>query len=194
MVAGALLPTTIHKGKLYFLFGKENPLEDSSKGWSDFGGGCEKDETPFETALREGSEELTGFLGFSKELKNKIKKNGGVYPIQHGDYHTHIFYLPYDENLPIYFNENHNFLWKKMDKYMLNKSKLFEKIEINWFSQTDLTRRKKEFRHFYQQNIETIKQHFPQIKKFIFAKMNKGRKTQKTTNKKSKKTQKDAKK
>jgi len=67
-----------------------------------------------------------------------------------------------------------------MDKYMLNKSKLFEKIEIDWFSQTDLTRRKKEFRHFYQQNIETIKQHFPQIKKFISAKMNKGRKTQKT--------------
>lgn len=170
MVAGALLPTTIYKGKLYFLFGKENPLEDSSKGWSDFGGGCEKGEKPFDTALREGSEELTGFLGFSAELKNKIKKNGGIYPVIFGDYHTHIFYLPYDPELPKYFNENHKFLWKKMNKYMLNKSKLFEKINIEWFSEEDLTNRKKEFRHFYQNNIEFIKTKIPEIKKFISAK------------------------
>ena len=41
MVAGSILPITIYKNKLYFLFGKENSMEDSSKGWSDFGGGCE---------------------------------------------------------------------------------------------------------------------------------------------------------
>ena len=42
-MGAGILPTTIHNNKLYFLFGKENPLEDSSKGWSDFGGGIEKD-------------------------------------------------------------------------------------------------------------------------------------------------------
>jgi 8-oxo-dGTP pyrophosphatase MutT (NUDIX family) len=56
MVAGSILPVTIHKNKLYFLFGKENPLEDSAKGWSDFGGGVEAGETPYQTALREGGE------------------------------------------------------------------------------------------------------------------------------------------
>lgn len=35
MVAGSILPITLHEGKLYFLFGKENPMEDSAKGFSD---------------------------------------------------------------------------------------------------------------------------------------------------------------
>ena len=102
MVAGSLLPVTIHNGELYFLFGKENPLEDSAKGWSDFGGGVEKGETPYQTALREGGEELTGFLGDGKTLQKHIRKNGGVYKITHNTYHLHLFYLEYDENLPKY--------------------------------------------------------------------------------------------
>ena len=61
MVAGSILPVAIHKNQLYFLFGKENPMEDSAKGWSDFGGKMENGETPYTAALREGSEELTGF-------------------------------------------------------------------------------------------------------------------------------------
>ena len=69
MVAASILPVTIHKNKLYFLFGKENELEDSAKGWSDFGGRVEKNESIFKGALREGSEELTGFLGDPSELK-----------------------------------------------------------------------------------------------------------------------------
>ena len=68
MVAGSILPVTIYKNQLYFLFGKENPMENSSKGWSDFGGGLEHGETPYITALREGSEELTGFLGKSSDI------------------------------------------------------------------------------------------------------------------------------
>ena len=42
MVAGSILPVAYYKNKLYFLFGKENPMEDSSKGFSDFGGGVIK--------------------------------------------------------------------------------------------------------------------------------------------------------
>ena len=44
MVAGSILPVTIHNDKLYFLFGKENPSEKSAKGWSDFGGRLENKE------------------------------------------------------------------------------------------------------------------------------------------------------
>ena len=54
MVAGAILPVCIYKNKLFFLFGKENKKETSAKGWSDFGGGCEHHETPYQTAIREG--------------------------------------------------------------------------------------------------------------------------------------------
>ena len=36
MVAGSILPIALNeKGELCFLFGKENPMEDSAKGFSD---------------------------------------------------------------------------------------------------------------------------------------------------------------
>ncbi len=38
-MGAGILPTTIHNGKLYFLFGKEGKYEDSAPGFSDFGGG-----------------------------------------------------------------------------------------------------------------------------------------------------------
>jgi len=154
MVAGSILPVTIYKNKLYFLFGKENSMEDSAKGWSDFGGGCENEESPFKTAMREGGEELTGFLGDDKNIKKLIKKNGGTYNITHNTYNVHMFFLEYDENLPKYYNLNHKFLWERMDHKVLSDTKLFEKIEIDWFSLDDMRRRKKEFRKFYQEIVD----------------------------------------
>lgn len=154
MVAGSILPITIHQNKLYFLFGKENSMEDSAKGWSDFGGGCENRETPYKTALREGGEELTGFLGDAATLKTLIKRNGGTYNITHNTYHVHIFFMEYDENLPKYYNLNHRFLWERIDHNTLNESRLFEKIEIKWFSIDELKKHKKEFRNFYQEIVD----------------------------------------
>ena len=81
MVAGSILPIAIKNNKLYFLFGKENLMEDSAKGWSDFGGRCDNNETPYETALREGSEELTGFLGNPLQIKQLIEKQGTTFNI-----------------------------------------------------------------------------------------------------------------
>ena len=167
MVAGSILPLTIHNNKLYFLFGKENPMEDSSKGFSDFGGGVEKGETPYKTALREGGEELSGFLGDGNNLRKIIKKNGGIYKFSHNDYHIHMFFLEYDENLPKYYNQNHKFLWERMDKNVLNKSKLFEKIEIQWFSVTDIKQKIKEFRGFYQEIVLKLLSEVENIGKFI---------------------------
>jgi 8-oxo-dGTP pyrophosphatase MutT (NUDIX family) len=179
MVAGSILPVTIHNDKLYFLFGKENPLEASAKGWSDFGGGVEKGESPYTTAMREGGEELTGFLGNPKELKKMIKKNGGIYKMSHDTYHIHIFYFPYDENLIKYYNQNHRFLWERMDVQVLSKTKLFEKIEIGWFSIEDMKRRRSEFRGFYQEITDQIIGDIENIEKFIRKNINRSRKTQK---------------
>jgi 8-oxo-dGTP pyrophosphatase MutT (NUDIX family) len=169
MVAGALLPVALYNNKLYFLFGKENPMEDSSNGWSDFGGGCENKETPYQTALREGGEELTG-LGDGNALEKRIQKSGGVHKVSMGDYHTHLFPIEYDENLPVYYNYNHEFLWKRMDKHMLNKSKLFEKIEIRWFTEKELRTQKSKFRDFYQKMVENIIADLPAIRQFIRSK------------------------
>ena len=94
MVAGSLLPVSFNeKNELCFLFGKENPMENSAKGYSDFGGSLEKGETPLQTALREGVEELTGFLGNKQDIRKLIKKNEGHYDITFNTYNIHIFYI-----------------------------------------------------------------------------------------------------
>lgn len=180
MVAASILPVTIYNGELYFLFGKENPMEDSSKGFSDFGGRVDPGETLMETALREGSEELTGFLGNPKQLAKLIKKNGGTYKLSHNEYHIHIFFLEYDENLPYYYNQNHMFLWNRMDKHVLNETKLFEKIEINWFSLIDLQKRRNEFRNFYKEIVDKFIVDRENIKIFIEKQGKKGKKGRKT--------------
>jgi len=166
MVAGSILPVTIHNGKLYFLFGKENKFEDSARGWSDFGGGCEGTESPYETAMREGGEELTGFLGDGKSIKKLIKRNG-LYKIEHNDYHVHIFHLPYDENLPKYYNQNHEFLWKRMNNKMLSESRLFEKVQIEWFSEGELKSKRSQFRSFYREIVDKFIGEIENIRSFI---------------------------
>lgn len=72
-MGAGILPTCIYKNKLYFLFGKENKYADTP-GFAEFGGGHDDKESHFETAIREGTEELTGFLGSEDELR-KILKN-----------------------------------------------------------------------------------------------------------------------
>jgi hypothetical protein len=160
MVAGSILPIALHNGKIYFLFGKENPMEDSQKGWSDFGGGVENGENPYKTALREGGEELTGFLGDSKSIEKMIKKSG-FHKIIHNKYHVHAFFMDYDENLVKYYNNNHSFLWERMDRKYLNSTKLFEKIEIKWFSEEELVSMRSEFREFYREIVDKIKEEIP---------------------------------
>lgn len=183
MVAGSILPVTIHNNKLYFLFGKENSMEDSAKGWSDFGGRVESGETPFTAALREGAEELTGFLGNNSELHKLIKKNGGTYNLQHNKYHVHLFFMPYDENLPKYYNQNHRFLWERMDKEVLNKTKLFEKIEVDWFSVDDLKKKRGSFRNFYQEIVDIFIEKIDSITSFVQKKERKtGTKNRKQSN------------
>lgn len=172
MVAASILPVTIHKGKLYFLFGKENQMEDSAKGFSDFGGRVESGESIIQTAYREGSEELCGFLGDETAIKHLIAKNGGFLKHSHNDYHIHIFPFKYDENLPYYYTNNHHFVWNRINKKILNDSKIFEKQEIKWFSVEELTSKRNEFREFYREIVDEIKKRIPEIKKFINSKIN----------------------
>ena len=154
MVGSSILPACFYKGKLYFLFGKENDLADTP-GWSDFGGGVEPGENEFDTALREGGEELTGFLGGPEEIK-KLSKT--FYKIQMPTYVVHIIHLPYETHqmLPHYYNNNHKFLWERMNKKMLNDTKLFEKIEVDWFTKEQMVARRNQFRHFYREVVDKI--------------------------------------
>ena len=174
MPGSSILPVAIHNNKLYFLFGKENSLEDSAPGFSDFGGGIENGETPFETAVREGSEELTGFLGNPSQIRQHIKKMGGTYAFTHTNsknstqnYTVHVVKYPYDPILPKYYNNNHHFLWNRMNRKFLKSTKLFEKIKIEWFCEDELKKRMSEYRPFYREVIETLLQKTEQIREFI---------------------------
>lgn len=166
MIGSSVLPVAYYKNQLYFLFGKENKY-DTTPGWADFGGGIEHGEKIYETAMREASEELTGFLGNPTTVKTHIKKRGGVYKINNDDkYHIHIFAVDYDPNLPLYFNRNHKFLWDKMDEKN-RRSVIFEKIEIAWMTISDMKKNRPKFRSFYKIYLDRIIREAKDIKKFI---------------------------
>ena len=178
MVAGAILPVAIHKNQLLFLFGKEGPMDDTP-GWADFGGGCEPGETPYQTALREGSEEISGYLGDENQIEQYIKKDG-VYKILNGTYHAHIILIKYDEYLPIYYNQSHTFLWERMDQKYLDETKLFEKSEIAWFTEEEMKKKRNKFRVFYQTILDDILDEIPKIKSFFTKRNSKTRMTKKS--------------
>jgi len=99
-----------------------------------------------------------------------IKKNGGTYNITHDTYHVHIFAHEYDASLPKYYNQNHLFLWSRMNQTVLNKTKLFEKIEIQWFTVDQMKSKIKEFRGFYQDIVKRFIQDERDITQFIRSK------------------------
>jgi len=165
-MGAGILPTAIYKNKLYFLFGKENKYADTP-GFSDFGGGTEKSESYLQTAIREGGEELTGFLGSDEDLSKMLKKRGTYNINNDGDYRMHIFCMNYDEALPRYYNNNQCFLQKRLDPEIIKKTKIFEKAEIRWFCVDELLARKKEFRSYFQKIVEKIVAQQAKIFKFI---------------------------
>lgn len=171
-MGASILPVTIYKGKLFFLFGKERP-DDENPGWSDFGGGTDDKESYIQTAIREGGEELTGFLGSDKDVKQLLKRFGTLdvdYKSNgYGIYRVHIFPMEYDPLLPFYYNNNQRFLQERLDPKIIKDSKIFEKQQIKWICVDDFVKmkQKKEFRSFYQNVIELILAKRPEIDVFI---------------------------
>lgn len=166
MTGAGVLPVTIHNNKMYFLFGKEHN-HDETPGWSDFAGGKDNNETPLKTAIREGTEELTGFLGSEKDLEKMLKKHG-TYNLDWGDkYRTHIFPMVYDPALAYYYNNNQRFLQKKLPLKVFKDYKIFEKAEIKWVCIDEIPRMQKHFRSFYKNITALILENRKEIEKFI---------------------------
>ena len=196
-MGASLLPTTIINGQIYFLFGKERDF-DENPGWSDFGGGTDGNETFIQTAVREGGEELTGFLGNSTDIKKMLTQYGN-YHIDYksegySTYRCHIFPIKYNPFLELYYNNNQSFLQKRLDKKIIQDSKIFEKTQIRWFSFLDIEKNKKSFRNFYQNIISLILYNKKDIELFIknsFLKINKKRKTYKSKKNKTYKSKKN---
>lgn len=158
-MGASILPVTIYKGKLYFLFGKER-ANDENPGWSDFGGGTDNNESYIQTAIREGGEELTGFLGSDAEIKHLLTRYG-TFDVDYKStgysiYRVHIFPMEYDAKLPYYYNNNQRFLQKRLNPKIIRDTKIFEKTQIKWICVDDVPKMKKEFRTFYQNIVDLI--------------------------------------
>jgi len=176
-MGAGILPTTIYKGKLYFLLGKENKYEKNEPGWSDFGGGTDNNESFLQTALREGSEELTGFLGDKNELRKILSK--GTYDIDNERYKIFIFPLEYDPQLPYYYNKNHRFIENYLDKEIIKTTKIFEKSEIKWICIDDLNKMRSKLRCFFNNTVDKLLNERKEIYDFIKKRLSKNNKTRK---------------
>jgi 8-oxo-dGTP pyrophosphatase MutT (NUDIX family) len=178
-MGAGILPTTIHNGQLYFLFGKENKYEDSAPGFSDFGGGTDNSESYFETAVREAGEELTGFLGDDTVIR-KLLTRFGTYNIDyqsgegHSTYRMHIFPYEYNHWLPYFYNNNQRFLQKKLPEKVFKTTKIFEKEEIRWVPVSELKKMRPQFRSYFQNIVDMILQQKDAIQLFIKRSSRKG--------------------
>ena len=169
-MGASILPITVHNGKILLLFGKERDI-DENPGWSDFGGGTDKGETFLQTAVREGAEEMTGFLGSSSDIRSLLSRFGTYnidYKSEHGygTYRCHVFPLDYDKYLPYYYNNNQRFLQKRLAPSIIRDTKIFEKTQIKWFDINELAKRRSEFRSFYRNIIDLILQNKNELVQF----------------------------
>jgi hypothetical protein len=170
-MGAGILPTTIHNGKLYFLFGKEGKYEDSADGFSDFGGGTDSCESFLETAIREAGEEFTGFLGNDTDIRKMLRRHG-TYNIDYKTdgyetYRMHIFPFEYNHWLPHYYNNNQQFLQKRLSPKIFKTTKIFEKAEIRWVPITDLKRMRPQFRCYFKNIVDMMLTQQDSIKSFI---------------------------
>ena len=62
----------------------------------------------------------------------------------------------YDEKLPFYYNNNQQFLQKRLDQKIIRDTKIFEKTQIKWFSFDEIKKDMKQFRSFYQNIVHLI--------------------------------------
>jgi 8-oxo-dGTP pyrophosphatase MutT (NUDIX family) len=155
MGGGGILPVAIKNDQIYFLFGKENELDDTP-GWADFGGGADEGESHLDTALREGSEEINGILGSVEQLRNQVKKNK-ISTIKFKTYTTYIYMMEYDSKLPFYYKNNYEFFSRYLPHVKHKKDNgLLEKSKIRWFTFDELKAEKKNFRSFYQNIVDLI--------------------------------------
>jgi 8-oxo-dGTP pyrophosphatase MutT (NUDIX family) len=165
-MGAGVIPIAHHNGQLYFLFGKENKYEKSAPGFADFGGGSESGESYLDTAVRELTEELTGFLGSEKDIRSHLYRkphsNAPFYVEYHSPphkpYRVYFLFIKMDEMLPFYYNNNQRFLQSHLTSKVIRSTTIFEKEEIRWFSFDELNKKhtQKLFRFFYVPILQKV--------------------------------------
>ena len=157
-MGGGILPVARHNGQIYLLFSREriahNRHRDKGK-WSDFGGSKEKNETQYQTAIREGFEESNGILGSKRDVRNLVKYHL-MGEIKDPQYSIWIVEVEYDTDIVHIFHDN----FEKALKYQKDTVKahngLFEKDKLIWIKLSQLKRKSHIFRQWYKRFIPLI--------------------------------------
>lgn len=151
-MGAGILPVTIARGSIYFMLGLES-IKD--RGWCDFGGSSNIQESVYETAIREGYEELDGFLGNKYELDKLVTDNFiKQYSIKR--YTTFLFYVDpyYLSMMPYYFNNHRKYITSNIE--YKNKDGIFEKTKIKLFNKKDLVKKYNNIRPFYREIVDQL--------------------------------------
>lgn len=153
-MGAGILPVTVFKGTILFLLGRE---QNHNNYWCDFGGTSNLNEPVFQTAIREGYEEIDGLLGNKNKLLNLVSSNL-ICSCNTNRYTTYLFYVNSEIliNLPYYFNNHREFL--EDENLIINNTKegLFEKNEIKLFSKNDLILNYNYIRPFYRDIVNDL--------------------------------------
>jgi len=171
-MGAGVLPVCVINSKVCFLFGKERDM-DENPGWSDFGGGSEPNESYLETACRECSEELSGFLGSRPEIKKMLKTNGYMNLFlpnpanKNKGYMVFMTLMDYNPYFIEYFNNHQKFIHQHLDKKIIRDSKIFEKTQIKWFTFDDIIKHKKQFRSFYKKIAKMLIDNRNEIENYV---------------------------
>jgi len=149
MYMGAgILPVAFFKGDIYFLFSRETMDRNKCVDWRDFGGTPENNETPRQTAIREGWEETMGFFG-NKTAISKLIKDKTIYISKiHKKYHVYVVEVKMDKTLPKRFRQHYLEMYNK-DKSKLSKNGFYEKDKLKWIKLGNLKRNKHLFTSWY---------------------------------------------
>tara|TARA_Y100000992_G_scaffold69024_1_gene43119 strand:+ start:23155 stop:23655 length:501 start_codon:yes stop_codon:yes gene_type:complete len=153
-MGAGILPIALYRGSLFLLLGQER----HNNLLCDFGGSPNKNEKVFDTAIREGSEELNGLLGCENVLEETVSNNL-LLTVSFDKYTSYIFKYKYDKNLPIYFNNLNHFAELHLnDKIMTKHNGLFEKNKIEWYKLHDFknTENLKKIRPHYKNILNTL--------------------------------------
>lgn len=157
-MGAGILPVAYHKGNWYFLFGRE--YKGFHKGmWSDFGGSKEKNETHYQTAVREGFEESNGILGNKKNIRSLIK-NYCIAKIGDKGWVTYIIQVKYNKEIIKLFKEDFKHMLKTNKEIVKAHNGLYEKDKIQWIKLQNLKNKVKIFRPWYRKFIHKIINHF----------------------------------
>ena len=153
-MGAGILPVSVYKNNLYLLFSREHTLYKGRYEWRDFGGTPENNETNMQTAIREGWEESSGFLGSKNNIKNLIKNNL-ITKVSSGGYTVYLVLIEYDKELPRKFRKHFMNMYKK-DKSKICKNGFYEKDKLKWIKITDLKKNMGLFRNWYKKLVNKI--------------------------------------